>query len=214
MNFKIDLLHGKGLPQKSRPGIIALAVVPFLIPVLVTGFLSARWYQGSTLIAAERTVQIQNQQHIDLNASALQEYEAIQQDILHARHKIKNISDALAYEMPVSPILLELVQSLPPTVTLQKLDLDYQPLRQKVVDPQNNQVVFVRTIQRTLRLTLAGPNQIDTDQAVDGYIQALRSAPFLSRTAKEIKITSRQETETDKQILILYEIRCPLIDQK
>jgi Tfp pilus assembly protein PilN len=214
MRFTIDLLQGKGLPQRSRPGTIALAAVPFLIPVLATGLLGARWYHSSSQIEAEHAVLMQNQQHIDQNAQVLREYETIQQNILEARHNIKNITDALAYEMPASPILLELVQALPPTVFVQKLDLDYQPLRQKVTNPQNNQVTFQRTIQRTLRLTLAGPNQIDTDQAVDDYIQTLRSLPFLSRVAKEIQITSRQETEVDKQILIFYEIRCPLIDQK
>jgi Tfp pilus assembly protein PilN len=214
MSFTIDLLQGKGLPQRSRPGTIALAAVPFLIPVLASGLLAARWYHHSTLIAAERAVLLQNQQHIDHNTQVLREYETVQQKILEARHNIKNITDALAYEMPASPILLELVQALPPTVFMQKLDLDYQPLRQKVVNPQSNQVTYQRTIQRTLRLTLAGPNQIDTDQAVDNYIQTLRSLPFLSRAAKEIQITSRQETEVDKQIFIFYEIRCPLIDQK
>lgn len=214
MRFTIDLLQGKGLPQRSRPGTIALAAVPFLIPVLATGLLGARWYHSSSQIEAEHAVLMQNQQHIDQNTQVLREYETIQQNILEARHNIKNITDALAYEMPASPILLELVQALPPTVFVQKLDLDYQPLRQKVTNPQNNQVTFQRTIQRTLRLTLAGPNQIDTDQAVDDYIQTLRSLPFLSRVAKEIQITSRQETEVDKQILIFYEIRCPLIDQK
>lgn len=214
MRFTMDLLQGKGLPQRSRPGTIALAAVPFLIPVLVTGFLAARWYQGSCLIAAERAVLHQNQKDITQYAEDLAQYETMQQNILQARHNIKNITDALAFEMPASPLLLELVEALPPAVFIQKMDLDYQPVRQKIVNPQNNQVTYQRTIQRTLRLTLAGPSQIESDQAVDAYIQSLRTGPFLSQAAKEIQITSRQETEIDKQLFILYEIRCPFIDQK
>lgn len=214
MRFTMDLLQGKGLPQRSRPGTIALAAVPFLIPVLATGLLAGRWYQGSCLIAAERAVLQQNQKDIAQYGEDLTQYETMQQNILQARHTIKNITETLAFEMPASPLLLELVETLPPTVFIHKMDLDYQPVRQKVVNPQNNQVVYQRIIQRTLRLTLAGPSQIESDQAVDAYIQSLRTGPFLSRAAKEIQITSRQETEIDKQLFILYEIRCPFIDQK
>lgn len=214
MRYTIDLLQGKGLPQKSRPGTIALAAVPFLIPVLASGLMAARWYHNQTLIETEQTVLRQNQQHITEHAEDLKQYEDMQKEILQARHNVKNISEALRFEMPASPLLLELVQALPPGVFLNRLDLDYQPARQKTVNPQNNAVEYKRVIQRTLRLVLAGPNRIESDQAVDAYIQTLRSSGILSQVAQEIQVTSRQETEIDEQVMILYEIRCPFIEQK
>lgn len=214
MTFTIDLLQGQGLPQKSRPGTIALAAVPFLIPLLVSGVMAAHWYHNKSLIETEQAVLHQNQQNITLHIDDLEQYESMQKQILQARHNIKNIAETLRFEMPASPLLRELVEALPSGVFVNKLDLDYQPIRRKDINPQNNLVVYNRVIQRTLRLTLAGPNRIESDQAVDTYIQALRNSPALSQVAEEIQITSKQQMEMDKQTMVLYEIKCPLIEQK
>ncbi len=213
MQFRIDLLQGQGLPKRSRPGTIALAAVPFAVPLLATGLLAGQWFSHAALMKTELAIHRQNLQHIAEHAEDLQRYEAVQQNILAARHRIKTVQDTLRLEMPLSPLLAELVQNLPPEVFFTELDIAYQPVRRKITDPKNNQVSYIQVIQRTLRLTLAAPNRPESDQAVNGYIQKLRSAPCLSSVAQEIQIQSRQEA-TDSQNLLLYEIRCPLIEQK
>ncbi len=213
MKFTIDLLQGKGLPQKSRPGTIALAAIPFLVPLLATGLMAGQWYYKQSLIATEQAILEQNQQYIQKHKEELELYESTQEQILGARHEIKNIQEALEFEVSLSPLLLELVETLPDEIFVTRLDFEYQPLRRKAVNPANNMTVYQRVIRRTLRMILAGPNQIETDQAVDAYIQTLRSSPALSQVAEKIQITSRQETEIDKKILLVYEIKCPLIEQ-
>lgn len=213
MQFRIDLLHGQGLPKRSRPGTMVLAAVPFLIPLLATGLLAGQWLNNSALIKTEASIHRQNLQHIAEHAQDLQRYEAMQQNILAARHRIKNVQDALRLELPLSPLLAELVQLLPPEVYFTELDIAYQPVRRKVTDPKTNQIASIQVIQRTLQLTLAAPNRPESDQAVNDYIQKLRSAPLLSGAAQEIQVQSRQES-SDSQNLVLYEIRCPLIEQK
>ena len=214
MRFTIDLLQGRGMPQKSRPGTMALAVVPFLIPMLTSGLLAAHWIHNRTLIQTEQAVLRQNQQNITRNAEDLRQYETLQKKILDARHNIKNINDALGFEMTASPLLMELVQALPSGVFLNKLELEYQPIRRKFTNPQNNMAEYKQVIQRSLRLVVAGPSQIESDQAVDAYIQALRTCPALGTAAKEIQITSRQESELDGKTMVLYEIKCPFIEQQ
>ncbi len=213
MHFTIDLLHGQGLPKRSRPGTIALAAVPFLIPILATGLLAGQWLNQTALLNTELSIHRQNLQHIEQCAEDLRQYEKLQEDILAARHRIKLIHDALRLEMPLSPLLLELVETLPPEVYFTEMDITYQPVRRKMVDPKTNQVSYVKVIQRTLRLTLAAPNQLESDQSVNQYIHNLRTAPGLSAVAQEIQIQSRQETP-DSQNLVLYEIHCPLTEQK
>lgn len=213
MQFRIDLLQGQGLPKRSRPGTIALAAVPFLIPLLATGLMAGQWLNQTVLLKTELAIHRQNLQHIAECAENLQDYETLQQDILTARHRIKTIQEALQLELPLSPLLLELVEALPSEVYFTEMDIAYQPVRRKITDPATNQVAYVQVIQRTLRLTLAAPNRLESDQAVNQYIQKLRTAPFLSTVAQEIQIQSRQETADDRN-LILYEIRCPLTEQK
>ena len=82
MRFAIDLLNGQGLPQKSRPGTIALAAVPFLIPVLISGVLATGWYHNRSLIETEEAVLQQNQEHIDRHGEDLKQYEQAQKNIL------------------------------------------------------------------------------------------------------------------------------------
>jgi hypothetical protein len=214
MRFQIDLLHGQGLPKRSRPGVAVLAAVPFLIPLLASGLLAARWLHTAALLKTEQMIHQQNLQHIAEHSKDFQYYETVQEEILNARHSIKNITDSLRLEMPLSPMLLELAEALPPAVFFTELEFAYQPLRRKITDPKTNRVNYVQTIQRTLRLTLAAPNQPESDQAVNSYIQKLRSAPFLSAAVQAIQIQSRQETNLDLQNLILYEIHCPLIEQR
>ncbi len=214
MRFQIDLLHGQGLPKRSRPGVITLAAVPFLVPLLASGLLVTHGLHTAALLKTEQMIHQQNLQHIAQHSEDFQYYESVQHGILNARHSIKNIADSLRLEMPLSPMLLDLVEALPPEVFFTELEFSYQPLQSKTTDPKTNQVKYVQTVQRTLRMTLAAPNHLESDQAVNSYIQKLRSAAFLSSAVQEIRIQSRQETNLDSRNLILYEIHCPLIEQR
>ena len=212
--YTIDLLQGRGLPPRSRPGKVALALVPVLIPLLAGILMAASWKQTGTLIAAESQRLAQEAVQIDRRRPDLDTYRLIQQKTLEARHRLQGINKMLTTELPVSPILLELVRSLPDTIFFQDIELKFKPEIRQIQDRKTRKQQSFRVVQRDLMLHLVGPSRIESDQAVDGYIQALRANPVLSGIVREIRIVSRQPGKLDDRDQVFYQIDCQLKEQK
>jgi hypothetical protein len=214
MRFNIDLLKGKGLPQKTHPLLTAAAAMPFIIPVLVTILTAASWHFKENLMETESRILEENKKQTQRLEKDMREYQRLQTSILGARHEIRNVEEALQMEMPATPILLELVEALPSKIIINKLELNYTPVRRKQIDPKTNQATYGRVVERTLRIVVAGPNNLDSDKASDEYLQKLRRGKVLSAITKEMGIISRHEAEIDGKQMILYEIQCKLLEQK
>jgi hypothetical protein len=214
MMYTIDLLQGSGVPKRSQPGRVALAVIPFILPLLVSGLMAAGWKQKQTLIETERAAVEATVRQLEDYRGDLETYQTLQKSLLDAQHRLQTVNRMLEAEIPVSPLLLELVRQLPDSVVIQEIKLEYKPEVRKTDNPKTGKKDTCRYVRRNLVLQLAGPNRIESDQAVDQYTRDLRDNPVLSEAMQEIRIISRQPGKTDKLDQVLYRVECQLKEQK
>jgi hypothetical protein len=192
---------------------MALVLLPFLIPLLAGGVMAACWKQKSELIQTERSTIEQTKKQLQYYEKYLGTYRTIQQSTLEAQHHLQTVNKMLDAQIPVSPMLLELIRSLPDSVVIHEIKLEYRPEVRKA-DSQGGKKDAFRFVQRNLILHLAGPNRIESDQAVDQYTRKLRDNPVLSELMQEIRILSRQPGKLDDRDLVFYRVECQLKEQK
>ena len=207
--ISVDLLKGEGRPIKSRPGVVALMVVPFIFPVLAGVFLVG-WYQSDKIM-----MRVQVKKLTSYNEGP-QQYSDVEQLLQDAAAESKYINSCLIevsgtinHHRQWSPVLSSLTENLPPAVSLNSLELLREKKREKIPDKDDTQkTVLVDKYQYTLRITTDTGTTVEDDAAVQVFIQQLRNSSLLAPRIEDIRIASQQSVSEETVDIVRYEIDC------
>jgi len=211
--FTIDLFKGRRLPPRSKPVFVALAMIPFAIPVIGTIVLAAHCQYTSAMIYNQRQVISDNQQKIDRFAGDIEQYNRINKQIIAARGQLQSVSAAMKYRIQTTDLMVELSKALPDKLVLSKLDLTRDEERRKETDEKSGNVKYVTVVRRKLKLTVGGFDSGDTNQQSHQYIQNIRASKILGEAFLDVRITARNEGDIDNRPAAFYEIECTLKNQ-
>ncbi len=206
--FTIDLRKGAGLPPKSRPILVGVAIVPFLIPLVGIFVTGVYWQQNRTLIRTQQSVIRENQQKLGGLQEDLLQFRQSSEQARLCYQKLDEVDKALELRIQTTGIFVEVVGNLPEFLTLTKLNLE-RTEQQKQVTAEKNSLV----VQRKLKMTISGPATDTTDIAVRQYVQNLSLSPKLSKWVNTIQIISRNNESVNDHPFSLYEIECAMKDQ-
>jgi hypothetical protein len=206
--FTIDLRKGSGLPTKSRPLIVILAMIPFLIPLLGTLVMAAHWQYNQTLIKTQQKIVKENQQKISGLENDIGKYRQVDTQIRHFEQQLQNTNEMLQYRIQLTPILAKLIEPFPESLLITNLKMDRGELRKKGTDVEQS-----ITIQRKLQMTIGGPANSETDSAVGLYVRKLFESPEVMKWFTTIRIASRNNDVLSGQDYAFYEIECVMKDQ-
>ena len=211
--FSIDLLKGKGLPEKTDLKRSILKALPILIPVLaVTLFASAYQHNGASLRTQQQRL-LSNQQQLSLYTEDVADYNKMNLKIKGMKKCLNDISKAMAYRVQVSEVFVELVQALPESIFVYEMKLDRNAAQKKIQQPDSGEVTQRLVVRRKLNLVLCGYDAERSDAAVQEYVNTLKQSPLLTEIFTEIKPSARQQGEVDARSAIYYEIDCVLREQ-
>lgn len=213
MMFTIDLLKGAGLPKKSRPLVVAMAMVPLLIPLMGTVVLAACWQHNQTLMQTQQKIIDDNQLKINASADDLAYYTQANTKLFTLRQQLEDVELGLRYRIQVSDILKTLTESLPDNLVLNRLDLSRMDQQKKETDKLTGNVRQTLVIHRKLRVEVGGISQDQIDASADEYVQKLRSCERLKDRVESIQIVARNNGSMDGHPCAFYEIECVLKEQ-
>jgi hypothetical protein len=211
--FTIDLRKGTGLPPKSRPILVGLAIVPFLIPLLGILATAVCWQQNRTLIRTQQSVIRENQQKIGGLKEDLSQFRKTEEQTRSCYQQLGDVDKALGVRIQTTPMMVELVGNLPEFLTISKLDLQRTDQQKKTAAEKNSAAKPELVVQRKLVMTISGPATDTTDIAVRQYVQNLSLSPKLSPWINTIRIISRNNESVKDQNYSLYEIECAMKDK-
>jgi len=213
MMFSIDLLKGKGLPQKLDIKKSALKVVPILIPLLAVGVFAASYQKDASALRAQRKTLLSNQQQIEQYTQDVLEYNKIDTRIKGLEKCLQDISKALSYRIQVSDLLMELVEVLPESIFMYEMSMNRNAVNEKIQQDNSAEVKQRLVVRRQLKLVLCGYEAEKSDIAVQDYVSELGKSPLMKGLFVEIKPSARQQGEVDGRPAIYYEIDCVLREQ-
>jgi len=211
--FSIDLLKGKGLPEKIDLKRSILKVLPILIPALAVTLFASAYQNDKALLQDRQQVLKSNQQQLGLYTEDVAEYNKINSKIKGMQKCLNDISKAMAYRVQVSEVFVELVQSLPENIFVYEMKLDRESVQEKIQQPDSGEVKQRLVVRRKLKLALCGYDGNRSDAAVQEYVNTLNQSPLLTEVFSEIEPSARQQSEVDERSAICYEIECTLREQ-
>ena len=211
--FSIDLLKGKGLPEKADLKRSALKVLPILIPVLAITVFASAYQHGRESLRDQQQVLKSNQQQFEIYAEDVAEYKKIDSKIKGMKKCLNDISKAMAYRVQVSEVFVELVQVLPENIFVYEMKMDRNSVQEKIQQPDSGQVKQRLVVRRKLNLVLCGYDEDKSDAAVQEYINTRKQSPLMTEGFTEMKPSARQQGEVDGRAAIYYEIECVLREQ-
>ena len=205
--FSIDLLNGKGLPEKINIKVFACKVLLILIPVMaVPGF--AWVYQcDSELLQHRQQILLGKQQELKSCSEYLDKYKQQQAKLAGMNKCITDITQCLKYRIQISDVLQELATLLSDNIFIYEMSITRNSVQKQMEDKSGNAKQCV-IVCRHLNLILCGYNADQSDAEVQLYINALKKSPLLTSVFTQIKPSARHHDQLDEKDTIFYEIEC------
>lgn len=211
--FSIDLLKGKGLPEKVDLKKSTLKALPILIPLLAVTLFASAYQRDRALLQHQQETLTNNRQQLELHTNDVIAFNKMNRTIKGMEKCLHDISKAMHYRVQVSAVFVELVQTLPESIFVYEMNLDRKAAREKKQLPDSGEVKQQLVVRRKLNLVLCGYDADQSDAAVQEYVSALKLSPLLTDLFTEIKPPARQQGEVDGRAAIYYEIECILREQ-
>ena len=206
--FAIDLLKGQGLPTKSRPEGIALAAVTIAVPV-IAAIVMFSCYLGNAIIISVRERTIANYQtKINKLSDAVRIRKSLAEEKNLYTSYLSEVGSALVRHTQWSPILVTVVENLPDSVLLTKLEVTQQHTKKKVPkkdDPEKT--VDISVPVRALKIHAVANPGSDCDEAVRDFRNHLLHSKFLKDELQSINVSQASATLGDQDV-VSYEIDC------
>jgi len=206
--FTIDLLKGRGIPIKSRPGGIAISAVAVAVPVLIAIVMLGIYLHNRIIISVNMRDITMHEAEIGKLSDLVKQLEALEKEKAACNDYLSEVKFSIARYTQWSLVLATVVENMPRTVVLNGLEVNQRSIRQKAPKKDDpNKTVDIDVPVRTLSMKVYTGAQSSGDELVKDFQSRLRSSAFLG--PKLETITVAQETVTlDKQDVVMYQINC------
>jgi Tfp pilus assembly protein PilN len=212
--FEIDLLKGKGRPQRANLKQLTFRVMLLLIPLGAAMVYAAGLQQDRIQLAAIQRAIAANETKLGQCSEDLQFLTDLRTQINALSLSIADIGKGLRYRLVVSAVLVELSELLPPEIFIREIDWKRIGLRERKADQDGGNARYESVVQRTLKLSLCGYEGADSDAAVQAYLADLGASPALSEQVREIRPAAREQRVINDKNATLYEIELYLKEQR
>ncbi|MHC4622625.1 MAG: hypothetical protein ACYS4W_01850 [Planctomycetota bacterium] len=206
--FAIDLLKGQGIPEKRGPERIVMAAVTFVVPIVVAMMMLGFYLSDSIAISVQRREIANYEKRTDKLSDAVEMQRAFEKEKRTILDCLSEVSSTVGAHTQWSPILVTVVESMPDSMVLTKLEVDRRSTKRKVPQKDNPEKMVETTVPvTTLRISLCGKPEHDYERAVRGFRDRLRFSEILGPMLEDIRI-ARDVSELDGREVVSYELNC------
>ena len=206
--FTIDLLNGQGIPIKSRPESIAIAVVTAVVPIIIAMVMFGFYLSNNIVTATQKQEIVKYETMINKLSDAIKIQKSLEKEKDAISSCLTEVSTSLGRHAQWSPILMTLVENMPDSVILTKLEVKQRSITRKVPrkdDPQKTTNISVPI--RTLHVSVCGSPQSACDKEVKDFRDRLRLSSLLGSKLEDIKVSQRFDTFGGQDV-VFYEMDC------
>ena len=206
--FTIDLLKGRGVPIRSRPGGIAIVAVAVVVPVIISMLISGFYLKNRIIMSINRQQTKKWEDEIEKLSETEEMLESFDKQKVIYSECLSEVKSVLGRHTQWSPVLAILAENIPESVLLTGLEVKQHSIKRKVPkkdDPQKT--VDIDVPVRTLRLSVSTAQQLDSDKAVKDFRDSLRFSKYLGPRLDTIRVSQDSGT-LEGQDVVTYEIDC------
>ncbi len=206
--FTIDLLKGRNLPVKSSPGGIAIAVATVVVPLTIEVVMFGFYLNNKIIVSVNEQEIARCQAEIDELSDAVEmQASSEKQKTVYGNH-LSEVESSINRYTQWSPVLVTLVENMPDSLMLTRLEVKQHTVRKKVPKKDNPEEMIQKNVPvRTLRISVSGSPQYNCDKAVRDFRDSLRLSAFLGPKLDNIGVSQESGTLEGKNIAS-YDIDC------
>jgi len=206
--FTIDLLKGEGIPEKSRPEGIAIGVVTFAVPIVIAIVVLGFYTINGITMSIQKRNALKYVEMTERLSAAVKEHESLVREKNAISSSLSEVASSIGRHIQWSPVLATLVQNIPASMVLTKLEVKQQSIKKRVpskADPET--MVAINIPKRTLQMTVCGSSQYECDRAVKNFKDQLRYSTLLGPKLEDIRVSQEYDT-LEGQPIVSYQIDC------
>ena len=206
--FTIDLLKGEGIPAKSSPEGIAVVAVTFAVPVIIAMVMVSFYLSNIINISVQKQEVVRYKKKIDGLSDVVELQKSFEEEKRAINSCLTEALSSITRHAQWSPVLMTLVENMPDSVVLTKLEVKQRSIKREVPrkdDPKKTIIISVPV--RTLQISVYGSPHSDSDKAVRDFGDRLRSSDLLGPKLEDIRVSQGFEI-LENQNVVSYEIDC------
>jgi hypothetical protein len=213
MMFTLDLLKGKGVPEKTDVRRIIIRAFGLLPPLAALALLAGAWYGDHLKQSRQEAGISENKQVITQHADQIRSYGKAKSRVGLLHKQLDQTDRALQCRIPMTNLLRQLTETLPADIFIHDFRLNRAVRTEKYQaegsqEPQQRQV-----IGRTLTITLCDYNTSGGDRLVQGYADELKTSGQANRLFNTVQVTACQPGQADGRDATFYNLECQLVEQ-
>ena len=206
--FTIDLLNGRALPLKGKPGGLAVIAVTAAVPIAVAIGLVGLYLHNNAAVAAAEKETAHYEAEIGKLSEAVELKAALEKERIAYKNYLSDVSSSIKRQTQWSPILTTLIENIPDSVVLTNINVEQKSVKKKVPKPDDpKKTVEIDVLVKTLRLRVSSGSQRNCDEAVRDFRDRLRSSALLGPKLENIAVAQESETREGRDV-VSYEISC------
>ncbi len=204
--YTIDLLKGEGIPVKSKPLHIIRSSIPFSVLVIAAVALAGSYVSNQVIIHQLHTKLVSYTEDAEFVEVAhfIQENQQQQNTI---QGILTEVSQSVFYHRQWTPVLVEVIETLPETLILNHLAVQRQSLRQREQNAEGKPV-DVTWYQYTLEIGTESNQGLEANAIIQEFVHSLRTSDFLASQIDEMTVVSKQNEDNDSDNNMRYQIDC------
>jgi Tfp pilus assembly protein PilN len=206
--FTIDLLKGQGIPIRSGPWGLVIAATAFAVPIFVA-IVMLGFYLGDRIVISEKKQAIVNyERYISKLSDAVKLQESFEKEKSNINNCLSEALSSAGKHTQWSPILATVVESMPDSMVLTRIEVKQRPANKKVPQKDDpNKMIDVSVPASTLQMSVSGRSQANNDKAVKDFKDRLRLSALLAPKLEDIIVSQKSDT-FEGQDVVSYEIDC------
>jgi Tfp pilus assembly protein PilN len=206
--FTIDLLKGEGIPFKSGPAGVVLAVITAAVPIVIAIILGGLYLNNKVVMSLKAGEITSLEKKVDELSDVIEQQRALEREKFHYNVCLSEVKSTIGKFDQWSPVLTTLVENMPRSVVLTELEVEQNIVKKKVPDKEKpGKMIEVDAPVTTMRVTVSDSSRADSDQAVKEFRDYLCSSSFLGPKLEKADV-SKESGTLGGQDVVYYVINC------
>jgi len=207
--FTIDMLKGRGLPEKRSPKGIMVGVLGLAVPVIIAIIVFGMYLSNAIAISVNRQEIANYRKKTDSLSKNMEEQKSFQRQKEAINAVLSEVSSSIDRHTQWSDVLVTVARSMPDSMVLDKLEAKQEFVKKRVPkkdDPDTKMEIIVPV--RSLCIRVSGKSETDCDIAVRNFSEKLRVSDVLGPRLKNIGVSKYNVPEGRARDVVSYEIDC------
>ena len=204
----IDLLKGQGIPRRSRPESIAATAMMLEVPAIIAIIMFGYYMHNRVVISIQKQKLVNYETRINKlsEAAALQVAFEKEKEIINGC--LSEVAATINKHTQWTPILIEIVKSMPDSMLLTGIDVKEDTVKKKVSSKnKDGGTVDAIVPVRILQIDARENSGFGHGQSIRDFQDSLRASAEFSSRLDNINISQGVDTSKGQDV-VSYQINC------